>query len=679
MRIEAQPGGIHTSKQRRFQRPAPVYRTLLSGAVAVWALASGLAAPLAAGTNWWTSLGPNGGLVSVVVPDPTDPQVVYAGTYDSGVYKSADAGASWQLASSGLLDVYISDLTADPRHPGSVYAATFSGLYVSRDFAATWSAVPFPGGDRPLNLAIDPRHPDTLYMMTSFDLMITRDGGKHWSANSIARRQSAYLVADPFRSSVFLLEVDYGGDDDPGRGVVWLETTDGGTTWTDRTALLPEPVRGAFYPPLLAVEPSPPGRLWLAFAYGFGTHVFSSADGGATWQAKPGDVPFAVGTGGLVVAGDVRSLDGGETWESAGSYPEHPGSLAIGPDPSRVYAAGQTGVLVSGDGAQSWQVAKRGLTATKIQAAAVDPQNPARLYTAVAGTGLWRSPNGGRRWRSLAPDLKGDYDVEIVIDPSSPSTVYFSSNSTFLSRTTDAGFSWEPMPKPANDCFWVRRLAVDPSSSSTLYAIGVMGGGSGCNHPACTAFKSSDGGASWTCMPPDGLERIVVAPSAPSTLYGVGDFYSPSPSLLTSGDGGATWSPIDAGLPAKVRELAVDPGNDQRLFVSTTDGGVWRSRDGGLHWREWDRGLPRSVWAPLLAIDPQDTQLLYAARADIGVYRSRNGGRSWEPILGGLPPVDDPKRHTFAEPYTALIPDPKSSGTVYLATTGRGLLVYSAE
>src|SRR5439155_11748811 len=48
-----------------------------------------------AGINEWTSNGPYGGSVSVLVVDPQTPSTLYAGANGNGIYKSTDAGASW--------------------------------------------------------------------------------------------------------------------------------------------------------------------------------------------------------------------------------------------------------------------------------------------------------------------------------------------------------------------------------------------------------------------------------------------------------------------------------------------------------------------------------------------------------------------------------------------------------
>lgn len=647
-------------------------RAALTAAAALCSLA-----PLHAGTNRWTSIGPNGGPVTAVLIDPANPAVVYAGTYLAGVFKSIDGGGTWQPANRGLHDFSVSGLAADPHHPGTLYVTTNITLSVSHDAAATWTPLPLRVPEGGLtSVVVDPVLPHNLYVGTTITAWASRDGGNHWTASKGFKCGPIKLVADPVRGKVYAV---FGECD---RFLPRLaESSDGGATWHDLSANLPD-IRSSVS---LAVEPVSPGTLWLWLTSG---ETFRSTDGGASWQQEPGGTPVAAGAGGLVVSGTLRSLDGGDTWQPGGAFPDLAIAIAISPDQSRIYAGGaNVGMMVSGDAAQSWQVANQGLVANVDVTVAVDPRDSATLYTAVVGEGLFKSTSAGAEWLPIGPH----FDVEglvttVVLDRAAPSTLYFvDPHGGPVSRSTDGGATWMQLPVPDGECFSVRALIPDPGSPSVLYGIGVLGGPpDDClsPNPTCRAFKSFDGGESWSCLgspgPPNPL-AIFVAPSQPSTLYGFGQFGTGGSFLWRSVDGGASWTSIAGGLPPLGyffldQLVAVDPTNAQRIFIGVDNGGVWRSVDGGQHWQEADHGLPRGGdYPPLLAIDPQNPQLVYVAKAQIGVYYSLNGGGTWRPILRGLPPVN-------AGPlYNALIPDPKRPGTVYLSTWGNGVMAYSAR
>ena len=77
----------------------------------------------------------------VVLIDPKQPQRVYAAD-ERTLYRSDDAGQTWQPADAGLPDGGVQALTLDPRESRRLYAATSSGeLYLSDDGADTWQTL----------------------------------------------------------------------------------------------------------------------------------------------------------------------------------------------------------------------------------------------------------------------------------------------------------------------------------------------------------------------------------------------------------------------------------------------------------------------------------------------------------------------------------------------------------
>ena len=102
----------------------------------------------AGGVNTWTSIGPEGEVVSVLAIDPTTPNTVYAGTSGRGVFKSTDGGGSWSAANVGLTAMDVRVLAIDPQTPTTLYAGTYSGagiygdtVFKSTDGGASWRNV----------------------------------------------------------------------------------------------------------------------------------------------------------------------------------------------------------------------------------------------------------------------------------------------------------------------------------------------------------------------------------------------------------------------------------------------------------------------------------------------------------------------------------------------------------
>src|SRR6185295_3393452 len=158
------------------------------------------AAPDAAGqSGTWTTRGPVGGSVYCLVPDPSRPATIYAGTAQ-GVFKSDDGGASWRAANSGMPAERVQTIAIDPTATETLYAGTLTpngvesvGIFKSTDGGASWTAVneglidPFTGIS-PLDvwsLAIDPRNPKTILAGTRFsEIFKSTDGGLTWQSQT---------------------------------------------------------------------------------------------------------------------------------------------------------------------------------------------------------------------------------------------------------------------------------------------------------------------------------------------------------------------------------------------------------------------------------------------------------------------------------------------------------------
>ena len=192
------------------------------------------ARPLA---QWKLSSTLEGGPIYAIASDPTS-HVVYAGTR-GGVFKSTDGGASWSLATTGLGDTFVDDLTLDPNVPQTVYAATGAGVFKSVDGAVSWS--PASRGlesveDSLYALTTDGQVPQTVYVSVvgasdegTGGVFRTSNGGASWS-----RILKADEI-DGLASDRRLPQTVYAGGD----GVVY-KTSNGGQTWSRFSQGLPE-------------------------------------------------------------------------------------------------------------------------------------------------------------------------------------------------------------------------------------------------------------------------------------------------------------------------------------------------------------------------------------------------------------------------------------------------------
>ncbi len=134
--------------------------------------------------------------------------------------------------------------------------------------------------------------------------------------------------------------------------------------------------------------------------------------------------------------------------------------------------------------------------------------------------------------------------------------------------------------------------------------------------------------------------------------------------LFKSTDSGASWAPINNGVPrsASVRALAIDPLNAATLYAGTDTDGNYRSTDAGGQWMAATKGLPASPVLLDLAIDPLTPSILYATTWSSGVFKTTNSGTSWDSVLG-------------TTLTNCLAIDPANPSTLYVGHNSQGVLV----
>jgi photosystem II stability/assembly factor-like uncharacterized protein len=199
-----------------------------------------------------------------------------------------------------------------------------------------------------------------------------------------------------------------------------------------------------------------------------------------------------------------------------------------------------------------------------------------------------------------------------------------------------------------------------------------------------------DGHSVWFDAPTD----LGVGPNDPGVCFATDLFRT-----YRTRDGGKTWTQLNSAPRGKdawvSRGLDVtttygvhfDPFDPRRIFVSTTDIGLFRSEDGGASWIGASRGVPKewrntTYW---VVFDPEERGLAWAAfsgvhdlprpkmwrRTDPDLFRggvgiSTDGGRTWTPSWGGAP--EGAVTHLILDPSS-----PRGRRTLYACVFGRGL------
>jgi len=669
---------------------------LLLGSLAV-ALAAPARAqtipPSAYGALRWRLIGPHrGGRVLAVAGIPGDPATFYFGAVDGGVWRTRNAGVSWEPLFDDQPIASIGALALSPSDPNVIYVGTGE--------AAIRSDITYGTG---------------VYKST--------DGGAHWQSLGLAdTRHIGKVLVDPRNSGLVLVAAlghAYGPNSE--RGV--FRSTDGGRTWAK--VLYKDPDTGAID---LAADPADPQVVYAALYQarrtpweqyppdeGPGSGLYKSTDGGATWTALTGHglpagpvgrIGLAVARGGRVYAligakaggGLYRSDDGGATWRLAGSDPRLTNRnwyfcrVTVDPQNPDVVYVPNVALLKSTDGGKTFGVLKGQPGGDDYHELWVDPKSttrmivgsdqgtvitlddgrtwsswynqptaqfyhvvtddafPYRVYGAQQDAGTAgvtsRSDFGEITFRDWAPVGAGE-SGSIAPDPLDPDVVYggdtYGGVHRFDRRTGQSQdiSPWPvstfgvPMPQRKYRFTWTSPLVFDRVDRHALYLGAQM------------VLRTRDGGLHWESISPDltGAAAMRAATdTGPTTVAnararGYGVVYAIAP------------SPLAAGV----------------LWVGSDDGRIHRTTDRGQHWQDvTPQGLLPWSTVSLLEASPFDTAVAYAAvdrhRLDDFapyIYRTRDGGGHWRRIDQGIAP------QAYVQAVRA---DPVRAGLLYAGT-----------
>jgi len=331
---------------------------------------------------------------------------------------------------------------------------------------------------------------------------------------------------------------------------------------------------------------------------------------------------------------------------------------------SGLLAAAQTASAQNG----TWTT--RGPFGGSIYCLVSDPSHPATLY---AGTdrGVYRSVDAGASWRAAKAGLPAFRVQTIAIDPTSSSTLYAGTltpdgvESVGIFKSTDGGASWtainegliDPLTGISPLDIW--SLAIDPRNPKTILA----------GSRFSEIFKSVDGGQTWQYKTLGGfnvgLETSAFQFDAASSSRVLA---ASTLGLLRSTDGGETWSGY-GNVSDSFFTLVTDPASATTLYAGNINGsGIFKSTDGGAHWTTINKGLPTNQGAtgalPLIlgfAVDPAHPATLYAGTYGNGLYRSTDGGSNWSSVNNGM-------RTAYVTAFSF-----GPSSTVFAATLGGGV------
>ncbi len=640
----------------------------------------------------WRNIGPfRAGRVSAVTGAVGQPGVYYMGLPIGGVWKSMSAGVTWFPVFDSIKDVSsIGSVEVAPSNPDVVYVGTGgvnegNGVYKSTDAGRSWQHLGMDDTRAIPAMLVDPRNPDVVLMAALGSnraadghrgVFRTTDGGRNWTRTLyVDSTTGAEDLASAYDHPEVVLATTIrhgggrggrgaaGGNAGGAAGTYLYKSTDGGVSWKEISGNgLPVPLTGRVS--VAVAMHTNAQRMFLIGTFG----LYRSDDGGSSWRRTAADDPRIVNgqgnyTSGVWVNSDnpdvvytiataaYKSTDGGRTFAAWKGAPggDDPQVLWIDPtDGKRMFMGLDQGGTVSQDGGDTWSLWYNQPTA-QIYHISVDNSWPYWIYgTQQDACAIAVRPRGDMGEITPLDWLPnpGNERGPIVPDPLNPKIIYALNLSAGIMKITYPSGQWtnvSPNVDTSLDLRWNNEnpLVFNATNPHELFA--------GFQY----VMSTTDGGMHWRRISPDlGVASEGVAP-APGRAGGA----------AAAGRGRGGFGPV-AGTINAMSSSPVAPG---LLWVGMTNGLIKVTRDHGATWH--DVSIP-DVRGPISSLDAShlDAATAYVALRAAGettpsFYRTHDYGRSWTKIVNGLP--TDQVSGSYAHVIRA---DPEKAGLLYAGT-----------
>lgn len=673
--------------------------------------------------NAWTSLGPGniGGRITTILVHPTDPNLIWVNNPGGGMWKSTNAGATFQPVNDFLANLAVSAMAVSPADAKVMYAGTGggagastlrgAGIFKSTDGGDTWtqlastSAADWSGGVEKISISRDGNTvlaaTKAVYSNVPSAIWRSTDGGSTWTETLKTNGVEAWSVEfHPTDNSRAVAGTKSGQA---------IYTTDGGATWNLANGISADSLVTVAY-----AQSNP--TIVYAGVDRNGGEIYKSGDGGQTYSLVNTGTGYLgdqgwycnvvwvdpTDAGHVLISGlDIyRSTDGGSNFTQISQWQKSPrsahadhGAIAaasgFGSSNKTIYFGNDGGLyraqdITTVEADAGWEDLNHNLGVTQIYGAAGNPVSG----VLVAGT----QDNGSVRYNGDAQGWsrwEGGDGGFVAADPTDAD--YFYGEYVYLTiyRSTDGGVarpddiygfynfwngsSWEKKSrsKPITEAKsptanFIAPFIMDPNEPNRLLA------GARSLWVTNDAKKANkQGGPSWAAIKPaagdartNNISAIAVAKGNSNVIWvghNNGDIFATTNGLASS----PSWTKVDDGSPALpnrfVTRIVVDPADSRTayaMFGGFSANNLWRTTDGGATWTSMSGPLPQ-IPIETMAIHPNNSKWLYLG-TEVGIFTSEDGGVTW------TVPHDGPANVSVKELFWV-------GTTLYAATFGRGL------
>ena len=311
--------------------------------------------------------------IVVIQLHPKNPDILYVTTNDY-IYKSRDAGKTWDNISKGMSHSRVIAMAIDPSYPATVYAGTKGdAVYKSHDGGQRWTSMRSGLDDATISSVVnqfvfDPYDSNHLFAATTMGIFETKTGGESWTKRMEGMKEVLMVVSlgiDPTRPAIL-----YAGTS----GGVYKTINEGGHWEKANNGLVPpELIKSsrALNVTSIQVDPFEPDTVYAA-----------------------------------TLAGLFKTTDGATSWTRIGASLTDQMIIAMILDRSKkgvVYITGREGVHRSADGGMTWKPLNKGFVSTNVRSIAQSSTDPDVFYAGTNGSGLYRSEDAGESWKPMPP------------------------------------------------------------------------------------------------------------------------------------------------------------------------------------------------------------------------------------------------------------------------------------
>lgn len=307
-----------------------------------------------------------------------------------------------------------------------------------------------------------------------------------------------------------------------------------------------------------------------------------------------------------------------------------------------------------------------GFPSGRIADFAVNPNDYAEYYVAVASGNVWKTVNNGITFDPIFEN-EGTYSIGcLAMDPFNPNVIWVGTGENNHQRalgygdgvykSLDGGKSWKNMG--LKDSRQIGMITIDPRNTDIVFvaAEGSVWGPGGDRG----LYKTTDGGKTWTKVlnvsENTGINNVKMDPRNPDIMYATSEQRrrhhftkiggGPESTIYKSEDGGETWRKINNGLPTEhMGGIGIDisPVNPDYIYAiieaANDAGGFYRSTDRGETWERMSDHHSSGQYYNEIYCDPVDVDKVFSM--ETWSHVTYDGGKTWKKLSNEDRHVDD--------------------------------------